>query len=98
MLKHLGILLLLITCFVSNAFAQENKVANIVFTCKKDSDVRTITQVFGEPDVHGGQSCQVVYRKQGKSKITGRSWNPKFCDTQANKIKSNLEKSGYTCS
>lgn len=61
-------------------------------SCKSGTVQRTIEV----KDKDGG--CETIYTKDGESKSVATSGTGKdYCQKTADKIKGNLEKSGYTC-
>jgi hypothetical protein len=60
--------------------------------CKNQKQVRTIR-------VHVDQAgvCSTYYSKQGEEKVVGSGRNHESCGNFLNNIKTNLEKSSWTC-
>ncbi len=60
--------------------------------CKNQKQVRTIR-------VHVDQAgiCSTYYSKQGEEKVVGSGRNHDSCQNFLNNIKTNLEKSSWTC-
>lgn len=67
----------------------ENKA---YYLCKNKKDVRTI-----RVHVEGGGVCATLYSKQGEEKLVGSGKNQESCLSFLNNIKTNLEKSNWTC-
>lgn len=67
----------------------ENKA---YYLCKNKKDVRTI-----RVHVEGGGICATLYSKQGEEKLVGSGKNQESCLNWMNNIRTNLEKSNWTC-
>ena len=88
MAKHLSILMLLL-CSLAQADDQANKA---YWLCKSKKQVRTI-----RVHVDQGGICSTVYSKEGAEKVVGSGKNHESCLNFLNNIKTNLEKSNWTC-
>ncbi len=64
----------------------------VTLSCKSGKDERTLVTAAKD------KGCEVTYTKQGQSKAVGNGLAGfGVCEKIANKIKSNLEKQGFTC-
>lgn len=67
----------------------ENKV---YFLCKNQKEVRTIRVQVDQQGI-----CSTYYSKQGAEKLVGSGRNHESCTNFLNNIKTNLEKSNWSC-
>jgi hypothetical protein len=82
------LVLLILTGF--SAFADENDKA--YWLCKHRKEVRTIRVHIDDKNI-----CSTVYTKLGEEKVVGSGKNHESCINFMMSIKSNLEKSNWTC-
>lgn len=62
-------------------------------TCNKGSDVRTLKLELGDT-----KGCKAHYMKHGQETLLASAANEiHYCGRQIDKVKKNLELSGYTC-
>lgn len=89
--------LFLLISVLACSFAHAQKVVDVenkqYWMCKsKNKEVRTI-RVF----VDGAGVCSTIYSKSGEEKVVGSGKNHESCMNFLNNIKTNLEKSNFTC-
>ncbi|MCX6103122.1 MAG: hypothetical protein NT000_07655 [Proteobacteria bacterium] len=62
-------------------------------TCNKGKEVRTLKLEMGDP-----KGCKAHYMKKGQEILLASAANEtQYCGRQIDKVKKNLELSGYTC-
>ena len=90
MRTHILLLAVLSTGFTTNAAVSD--VQNFAYwICKNQAEVRTIRVHVDEG------SCSTLYTKLGTEKSVGTGKNTESCINFLNNIKTNLEKSNWTC-
>lgn len=83
----------LLTCSLARAAEKVVEVENKAYwLCKSKKDVRTIRIHIDNAGV-----CATFYSKQGTEKLVGYGKNHDSCSNFLNNIKTNLEKSNWTC-
>jgi hypothetical protein len=88
MLRHLMILSVLV-CAFAHADDVENKA---YYLCKHKKQVRTVRVTVSSAGI-----CATLYSKEGEEKVVGSGKNHESCMNFMNNIKTNLEKSNWTC-
>lgn len=90
-MKRIASILLVLTSF--SVFADDAPAKDKAYwLCKGRKEVRTIRVHINDKGI-----CSTVYTKLGEEKVVGSGRNHESCMNFLNSIKSNLEKSNYTC-
>jgi hypothetical protein len=89
------LLIVLLATFASFAQAEgSQEIANkVYYLCKNKKEVRTIRVHINEQS----GLCSTVYSRDGAEKAVGSGKNQESCVGFLNNIKTNLEKSNWTC-
>ena len=81
---------------MAGPFARAEQIVEVenkaYYLCKNKKDVRTI-----RVHVESGGICATLYSKQGEEKLVGSGKNQESCINWLNNIRTNLEKSNWTC-
>ena len=78
----------------ANSIAASGSHDSVSFKCGLDNDQRVI-----EVKRHNDMECDVYYTKFGnQTKVGGAQYGADYCAKLAQKVKSNLESAGFSCS
>lgn len=76
----------------TSAFAEDSAKDKAYWLCKNKKEVRTIRVHIDSKNV-----CSTIYTKQGEQKVVGSGKNHESCMKFLDGVKTNLEKSNYSC-
>lgn len=87
-------LLFVFTAFAAAASADDSSTSSekAYWLCKLRKEVRTIRVHIDQNNI-----CSTMYSKLGEEKVVGSGKHHESCMNFMNSIKSNLEKSNWTC-